>query len=320
METKTVRSKGTHSKASYLSTRSKKSGSLISAPAQNSAFSKIYSFRSIKANLLPAFMQRSARRNGLNTRDLRLFTLSTLELPVESHWVPSEPEELKCPTEDRISQRKICVVKNIQRMLEGSGGEEEFLMETGGVSIYGKHIVSFSEGGEAASAVIDAYMYTLKSSCSAGKVAISTCEFSNEVFVKGRADVNHTHGNILNNEYLLFPIFEDYWRLVIVNVKERIVSYYDPIKEHQQINKFLSALFSLIRNYLLQYENAQIEETIWRDLHYRPTKSPRVFKQDSAVFLCRQAYAALTGQSLDALQISSYKQDVIISLIQCTAI
>lgn len=153
-------------------------------------------------------------------------------------------------------------------------------------------------------------------------VLISSHSFANAVFVEGREDIKHTKLNILQKNLMLFPMYEGYWSLLVVNLKERRVYLYDSLKQHQQINRLLRQVFNLIEKYLNQYEQKPLDQTVWRDFYYKPSTCPEFNREDTAVFICKQADSAVTGKPdrLDPSSSQDYKQDIIVSLIQSSQI
>lgn len=304
---------------SQVSQRTSSSG-LFSVSGRTSAFSRIYSIKNIRAQHLPRFLRNSSK--GLKPADLHLLTLLSTKPDVKASFISSEEERSYSTL--RVSSEKVQQVKDIERLMAGAEGVDlkNGVLKVRSRSLRPEDLVCFREGRDFPDVLVDAYMSVLKhlTRNKTQKILISNAAFSRAIFLEGKSYEISIHKNILAYDWLLFPLKTSNWALLAVDMKERLVYFYDPVKDHSQINRLLSELFAFLRAFILQTENKQLEATEWRDLYYKFLKNPKFEPRDSGAFICKQAETIFKNKrrKLDPAQVKTYRQEILISLMKAS--
>lgn len=174
------------------------------------------------------------------------------------------------------------------------------------------------------SSVIDAYFSIIQDQ---NKLKLQTTEGSLRVLlgntdisnaILGKSDSLHSSNYILRYDKAIYPVFRHHWCLLVVDVRERRVTYYDPTKRDEDLTETLIALFRFLKSEMAHHEHRNIEETTWRDFSYRtPEMLAKFSPQDSAVFICKLAEQIANGEALQVAvsSASQYRRDVVQALV-----
>ena len=89
---------------------------------------------------------------------------------------------------------------------------------------------------------------------------------------------------------MLFPIFIEYWTLLVVSTKGKWAKYYDPVGIEKNDNLICTQLFLLLKREIKVHEDKEIESTRWQRLEYERVNEFEAYDHvDSAVYILRQA-------------------------------
>lgn len=172
--------------------------------------------------------------------------------------------------------------------------------------------------------VIDAFFTLLQDQSREASQAEESCprylicntDIANAMLEK--SDAVHSRNYVLRYDYAFYPIFKSHWSLLVVDIRERKVTYYDPTKRDEDLTDTLVSLFHFFKSEMAYHENRNIEETTWRDFTYKtPTAMPKFNTQDSAAFICKVAQQLLCGGqlNLEPRMASQYRREVLMTIV-----
>jgi len=310
-------------------TNTRPGSGILTAPAGSAAFSRIFSGKNIRTQGLPSFMQLKGPSSGLTQKDLSLMTLMNTAQS-SSILSSSSREELKedsskhSSSGEREKQPKQ-VEDLIATILNSNLNPQEVVLRFRNRTLKRQDLVCFREQADFPVSIVDAYMSMLKQvnrtqvkKSKARKVLISSTSFSEAVFLEGKASAKNIKTNILAYDWLLFPMQTENWTLLAVDLKQKAVYYYDPLKEHSQINSILTNLFNFIKDFLAAHRNTKIEEAPWKELHLEPQQTTTFARRDSGTFTCKQAELIALGKDrkLEPRSSQNYRKDILTTLIR----
>ena len=97
---------------------------------------------------------------------------------------------------------------------------------------------------------------------------------------------------------LVFPIFSRCWTLLQVDLREKIVTFFDPTGRRSGLNPILASLYAYLRSELGFHRGVAIETTCWSSFRYVSSPNTEVCDRvDSGLLVCREAYVRATGKT-----------------------
>ena len=132
------------------------------------------------------------------------------------------------------------------------------------------------------------------------RVIIVKTSFAQKVFQSKEKISIRSKKNLLNFEYLLFPLFIGYWTLLVVNNREKTARYYDPIGIEKNEKQIFVGLFDFLRQEVNFHQGRSFESTRWKQLDCRRINEEEAYDHiDSAVYILRLALKVATGKNIE---------------------
>lgn len=150
------------------------------------------------------------------------------------------------------------------------------------------------------------------------RLKVIKLDISYAIFNLGRAQTIHTAENIFTLDFLLFPVFVGYWSLLVVNMKEREVSYWDPLKKYLYVETLLVCLLQFLGAELLLHESRALEQSEWKDIAYKGVGETQVCPRAlSQLYVLRHAEDYVKGwpQELHPEELNHYRERVFMKLV-----
>jgi len=118
--------------------------------------------------------------------------------------------------------------------------------------------------------------------------------------------------------YLLFPVFVGYWSLLVLNVRERTVTYFDPMKKYLYVETLLVCLLQYLGSELLLHESRALEMSDWKDILYKGATETHSFaKAHSSLYVLKHAEDYVKGwpQGVHPADLQQYRERVFFKLV-----
>jgi Ulp1 family protease len=94
--------------------------------------------------------------------------------------------------------------------------------------------------------------------------------------------------NIFDYEVVIFPVYVNYWTLLIIDFTRKKTIYYDPLKLNRYLENILVKVFKFIEEELKLNFHQKIEFSEYRDLTFEKGFDGATFKDhETGVFTCR---------------------------------
>ncbi|OMJ68250.1 hypothetical protein SteCoe_34350 [Stentor coeruleus] len=132
------------------------------------------------------------------------------------------------------------------------------------------------------------------------RVIIMKTSFSQKVFQSKEKNAIRSKKNLLNFEYLLFPLFIGYWTILVINNREKTAKYYDPIGIEKNEKQVFKGLFDFLKQEISFHQGKSIESTRWKHLECQRVNEIDAYDHiDSAVYVLRLAFKISTGKDIE---------------------
>jgi Ulp1 family protease len=151
------------------------------------------------------------------------------------------------------------------------------------------------------------------------RVIIVKTNFAKKVFQSKEKISIRSKKNMLNFDYLLFPLDISYWTLLVVNCREKSAVYYDPMGIENNDKTIFNCLYDFLKQELNFHQNFQIEKTRWRHLDYKRVNEVEPFDHiDTEIYILRMALKVCTGRDLEInpKKMNDYRKDQIAILLK----
>jgi hypothetical protein len=303
--------------------------SLNTYQAQNTAYDRAFSSKSILTQMIPNFLVQTNSKEGLTSIDLLRLNLSKPRPDqIQSLDLSNSPVKLRDSESPnnrlKISSEKLTLARNIEKMTHDIFNPtlpiNEVILKLNKKTLTRSELICFREGSDLPEAVVDCYMSILKLT---GRVHSSQKEFEktivlntsySRVLFKNKAQTPRPTQNIFDNNFLMVPIFDGYWTLLVVNLKTGITNFYDGLMPDREIQSILI----ILRRFLA---NANINEVQGIDesfVKYEKLELPsqNMSLKDSGVFICKVAESIAQHREIKQFDFRNCRKDMLNSLIR----
>jgi Ulp1 family protease len=72
--------------------------------------------------------------------------------------------------------------------------------------------------------------------------------------------------NIFNYDLVIFPVYVNYWSLLVIDLVKKKTIYFDPLKQYRHLENILVKAFKFVEDEVRLNFNQQIGNTSYKDL------------------------------------------------------
>lgn len=104
----------------------------------------------------------------------------------------------------------------------------------------------------------------------------------------------------------------------MLNVRERTVTYFDPVKKYLYVETLLVCLLQYLGSELLLHESRALEMSEWTDIYYKgTTESPSFSKAQSSLYVLKHIEDYVKGwpQGVQPSDLHQYRERVFLKLV-----
>ncbi|CAG9332653.1 unnamed protein product [Blepharisma stoltei] len=315
------------------------SDAMMSLPCHSSAYSRIFSKQNQKSNLLPTFLRKGANKSNLTQGNLSKFKLGCCAEILFSSPTPSvhdEPQYSELEHEiiqrlrelepsNKINSIELGKIKDaFLWIFDPRFGEERKVFKIGHRKILSDKFLIFREGFNISEEILNCYMSIivqmnrnlLNYNKVAAKVMVADSQFSEALILKGRSIIQ-PKVNILNYDLLMFPVYTNYWSLLVVNMNLNTITYFDPFTNVTDTEIFTKVINKFIHR-AVRAQKLTTEHI--PEYKYRASECFRGSGVDSGVIICNIAESLAIGKQLATSQssIDTYRRQMMITLIKAS--
>ena len=118
---------------------------------------------------------------------------------------------------------------------------------------------------------------------------------------------------------MIFPLFINYWTILIVNNREKTAKYFDPIGIEKNERQIYNSLCEFLKQEILFHENRSIEKTRWKQLEFERVNEIEAYDHiDSAVYILRKALEISTAKRIQVCPevLNEYRTKLLVLLFK----
>ncbi|CAG9319314.1 unnamed protein product [Blepharisma stoltei] len=178
------------------------------------------------------------------------------------------------------------------------------------------------EGQELPESLVDCYLSILKHTNSlrvrytpgAPKIMIASSSISKMIFMKGK-EISQPEPKIFKHDFLIFPINTGYWTLLIVDLKNVVVKYCDPAKEHRSISVLIGKLARFI-----QKATPKDLPKVNTNYQFVATPVPDINRDDTGIYICNEVENLACGKQniINRETGDNYRKSMLLSLVKAS--
>lgn len=265
---------------------------------KSSAYNRIHSNTSIKKQVLPSFLQLSQPSSiNLSNQIIKLHPkkLQTTDITTDTSCMKTE-EQKEIPKKLREKDPEKFIKKIFTKKLKG----EEIVLKVGKIELTRGELQTLDPKHQICRSVIDACLrcikYKNRKLCKQSELCergfVFDTKMAQLIFTTDNQGMVFSR-NPLKYEYLLFrllifPLFVEYWTLVLLDSKQKRLSIYN-IQNQDIAQEILECVKGFVEAQLKKHERKALEATAWRELNYNLVQFP-VPDVDSGTLLLYLSY------------------------------
>ncbi|CAG9328431.1 unnamed protein product [Blepharisma stoltei] len=115
------------------------------------------------------------------------------------------------------------------------------------------------------------------------RVFVSSIELSKKVF--SNSEDFHVSQNIFKHDFLLFPVFVGFWTLLVVNLRERQVNYYDPTRSFTYSEDAFNSFFEFFKREMNITKIKKLKNHLGITSHLPMLKKTTILKKSTQPFI-----------------------------------
>lgn len=297
---------------------------------QKSAFDRIFSSKNMMTKTIPNFLVQPKPKIGLNHLDLLRINLSSkpkIEEPPIIDLTESVLElKIEANPNDRlkINSEKLADIRKIEKIMSEIFNPtlpgEELILNFNKRKLTRKDLICFKEGSDLPGCVVDCYMSIIKIANKlvskqqvAERIIIVNSQHSNLLF-SSRKEIPRPKNDIFEYDAMIFPIFDGYWTLIYVNLKNGVMKYYDPFVQNKEIN----GMVVMVKRFLIQANSRNDPNINENFVKYEPNKIiPTCMSlKDSGVYVCKVAEGIAQHRESTQFNFHNFRKDMLATLIK----
>mmetsp|Transcript_8093 Transcript_8093/g.15909 ORF Transcript_8093/g.15909 Transcript_8093/m.15909 type:complete len:350 (-) Transcript_8093:1508-2557(-) len=305
---------------------------------QSSSIASLTNRSSMRQNTLPDFLRFSPEGSRFSTanRTLPIYDRSKPETARSARHerMPSGFEQspiyskremrdaspfAKTKSSTRNSSRSGTNFSDVDLYASERQRSNEVVLKLTSIELTNYDISTFNVGRDFSINVVDAYFSVLRSRSrkillknpDSERVLLMNYKLTSAIFDQRASEAVCSRRNVFKFDTVAFPIFRGYWNLMVVNMQERKVFFFDPLKQMQKLEDILFQLFRFLKAEMWVHERRIIDNTDWVNLQYVNASEYNKFPVlDSGVFICRQAELLLEEGECDPEMSDLYRRMV----------
>ena len=273
--------------------------------------------------MLPPFLQ--MKTPGLNDL-LKAIPIAKVKTADTSSAELARPERITQFTEG-IAGKTNASADFLNYVFDSKLQQDQALLRVGKIELSRKDLSCLRPGKLLPINLIDACLSCYKKknkklsqkSSTHPRVIIVKTDFAKKVFQSKEKIAIRSKRNMLNFDFLLFPLFVGYWTLLVVSCREKTAVYYDPMGIENNDKSVSSRLYEFLKQELNFHQNVQIEKTRWRHLDYKRVNEIEPFDHiDTEIYILRMALKVCTGKDIEICpkKMNDYRKDLIAILLK----
>jgi Ulp1 protease family, C-terminal catalytic domain len=304
--------------------------SIGASDAKDSAYDRIFSKKNVISNTIPSFLIKDFSKEGLKNIDLLRFNLAPKSKPekVMPELELNDSVNLKVTETQsdrlKINTEKLSDIKNIERIINfifnPTFPPEEIILNFNKKKLTREDLLCFREGSDLPSTVVDCYMSILKISNNSviaqktpERIIVVNSQYSKMLF-QVRKQIPKPKTDIFEYDILLFPIFDGYWRLMVVYLKTGLVYYYDALISNKEVNSMLVILRIFLSQANIKNDPKINENFIsYQEVAYKPIN---MSLKDSGVYICKVAEGIAQKRDITQFNFLNMRKDMLNNLIK----
>ena len=296
-----------------------------------SSYDRVFSTKSIITSLIPNFLVRTIPKEGLSSIDLLRLNLSKAKpeqvpkadlknssIRLNYSVLSSSQKQLKVIPEGQVQVKNIETI--IQKIFNQTLPLDEIILKFNKKSLTRADLLCFIEGSNLPSQVIDVYMSILKSkgrmqlfhrNCE--KTIILNTNYSKILF-KNKPQALKLTQNIFEKKFLIAPIFDGYWTLLVVNLQSGVTHFYDGLMPDRDIQSIIILLKRFLDKARFPDEDRVGEEFVKLERIDVPSQSMSL--KDSGVFICKVAECIIQNREIKEFDFRECRNEILENLIR----
>ena len=123
------------------------------------------------------------------------------------------------------------------------------------------------------------------------KIFCVSCQYSSLIFKKQGQVPQLYKKNLLDYDYLIFPVRFSYWTLVVLEVRGKVIKFFDPIGIADESQLVLNQVSMLVANQLRVFQKLDIAKTRWANIQIEKINETEVFPDyDCGIYIFRRVH------------------------------
>ena len=269
---------------------------------RQSAFNRITSRTLLSQLALPGFLR-------VNQAEIKKFTaldflrLGTSDSTInESHMSNRAKLSILEYSKTNLS----CYNDISQLVFDRNLPNDEILISVGKMILRREDLLCMQKGTDVNERVVDIALKLIqrknKNMIKKGKVKkkiFCLCSQLSSLLFKKHAQVPQFYQkNLLEYDYLIFPVRFSYWILVVLEVKTKVIKIFDPIGITDESQLILSQVSLFIANQLRVFQKLDIDKTRWANIQIEKVNETEVFPDfDCGIYLFRRVHTYALQQN-----------------------
>ena len=298
--------------------------------ARISAYDRIFSAKNVLTGMLPNFMAEAKAKEGLTKLDLLRFNLKQKPKPekiIPVMEINDSSINLKVnenPNDRlKINSNKLQDIKKIKKIIDDIFNPtlpvNEIVLTFNKRRLTRENLICIREG-ELPDCIVDCYMSILKiankltlKKVPTERVLIINSMYSKQLF-QIRREIPIPKTDIFEYDIMLFPIFNEYWTLMSVNLLTGVVNYYDGLMPEKDI----TVLLSILRRFIAQANFNNNPKVTDNFLEYKQTSIVPITMnlKDSGIYICKIAERITQHREIKEFEIRTLRKDMLVNLIK----
>ena len=298
---------------------------------KHSSYDRVFSTKLIITSMIPNFLVPASSNGGLTSIDLLRLNpwksepeqISSRDLKKSSHRLNGSVLG-SCQKRIKANPDRQDCIKSIEAVIRNIFNQalppSEIILKFNNRTLTRADLTCFIEGSNLPSQVVDLYMSVLKSKCilhlfnrKCEKTIILNTSYSNNLF-KNKSQPLKLSQNIFENKFLMAPIFDGYWTLLVVNLQSGVTHFYDGLMPDRDIQSILI----LLRRFLARANFGDVNRVGEGFVKFERNELPcqSISLKDSGVFICKVAECIIQNREIKEFDFRDCRKEILDNLIR----